>query len=72
MSTLRGINAGGHLGWATKRCSICGRRLIVGKDPIYTCPKCASKGREVYFCAGDYKVLQGKCPYCRSQLTPLF
>ncbi len=71
MTYLKGVNAGGHLGWATKRCTVCGRKLIVGKDIIYTCPKCRAKGKEVYFCAGDYRALHGRCPYCGSELVPL-
>jgi len=65
-----GINAAGHLGWITKRCSICNRRLLVGKEPVYACPKC-SKIRGAHFCSGDYKVLHGKCPYCGSELIPV-
>ncbi len=70
MSELRGINAGGHMGWITKRCAICYRRLIVNKETIYYCPKCSEK-IQAYFCEGDAKVLHGKCPYCRSDLVAL-
>ncbi len=68
---LRGTNAGGHLGWVTKRCSICNRKLVVGKDPIYYCPKCVNAGRNAYFCDSDYRVLHKKCPYCGTELVPV-
>ncbi len=70
MTNLKGITAGGHLGWATKRCVICNRRLVVGKDVIYTCPKCG-KTRSVYFCSGDHRALHGRCPYCGTELVPI-
>ncbi|HDN75530.1 MAG: hypothetical protein DRO18_00245 [Thermoprotei archaeon] len=71
MVSLLGTNAGGHLGWITKRCVICNRRLIVGKDKIYHCPKCVKLGIQAYFCEADGKVLHGKCPYCGNELVPL-
>ncbi len=71
MSTPKGINSGGHLGWATKRCAICNRKLVVGRDQIYYCPKCCRKGDNVYFCSGDYRSLHGRCPYCGEELQPL-
>ena len=70
MGTLAGTNAGGHLGWIVKRCIICNRRLIVGKEVIYTCPKC-SKITSAYFCSGDYRALHGRCPFCGSELVPI-
>ena len=71
MVSLMGTNAGGHLGWLTKRCRICNKKLVVGKDVVYICPKCSKAGRDVCFCPGDYKVLHGKCPYCGSELMPV-
>ncbi|PUA33323.1 MAG: hypothetical protein B7O98_02525 [Zestosphaera tikiterensis] len=70
MGILKGVTAGGHLGWATKRCVVCNRKMVVGKDVVYVCPKCG-KGTKIYVCAGDYKALQGKCPYCGTPLTPV-
>jgi len=71
MSTPKGITAGGHLGWATKRCAICNRRMVVGKDVIYYCPKCSKGDEGVYFCSGDHRALHGRCPYCGTELKPL-
>ncbi|MEM0026267.1 MAG: hypothetical protein QXV93_02095 [Zestosphaera sp.] len=69
MGMLRGINASGHLGWVTKNCTICRKSLHVGRDVLYTCSKCGMD--KVIICSGDYKALNGKCPYCRSELVPL-
>lgn len=70
MVSLKGTTAGGHLGWVTKKCIICNRKLVIGKDPVYYCPNC-SKKFEAYFCQGDYKVLHERCPYCGTKLEPV-
>jgi len=70
MVKLVGANAAGHLGWVTKYCRICGRKLVVGTDAVYSCPKCSSS-IDAYYCSADYKKLHGKCPYCKSELTPV-
>lgn len=70
MVKLLGNNACGHLGWVTKYCSICSRKLVVGSNAIYTCPKCGHT-LNAYFCLADYRRLHGKCPYCKSELIPV-
>jgi len=69
--SLMGTNAGGHLGWIQKRCAICNRKLIVGKDRVYQCPRCVKLGIPAYFCEADYRVVHGRCPYCRTELKPI-
>jgi phage FluMu protein Com len=46
---IKGSNAYGHLGWITKYCRICNRKLKVGIDVVYKCPKC-EKVYNAYFC----------------------
>ncbi len=70
MVKLLGTNSAGHLGWVLKRCNICNRKLVVGNDAVYACPKCGSTAN-VYYCLADYKRLRGKCPYCKSDLVPI-
>ncbi len=67
---IRGSNAYGHLGWVTKYCRICNRKLRVGIDVVYKCPKCETK-YGAYFCEADKRTLHGKCPYCGSELVPV-
>lgn len=67
MTSLIGVNASGHEGWIRFYCRICNKKMRVGTEPIYFCPKCA-QSREAYFCLADYKKLKGKCPYCDSEL----
>ena len=70
MVKLVGANAAGHLGWVTRFCKICSRKLVVGVDAIYVCPKCGHI-TGAYYCLADYKRLHGKCPYCKNELTPI-
>lgn len=67
---IRGSNAYGHLGWVTKYCRICNRKLRVGIDVVYKCPKCETK-YNAYFCEADKRTLHGKCPYCGTELVPV-
>ncbi len=69
MSTglFKGVNAMGHIGWVRRKCRICARTLIIGRDMVYHCPKC-SKDRDAFFCEADYKRLKGRCPFCGSEL----
>lgn len=67
MTKLVGTNSGGYLGWVLRYCSICNRKLMIGSDAMYTCPKC----NNTYYCLADYKRLHGKCPHCKSDLIPL-
>ena len=59
---IKGSNAYGHLGWITKYCRICNRKLKVGIDVVYKCPKC-EKVYNAYFCEADARGLHHKCPY---------
>jgi hypothetical protein len=70
MAKLIGSNAGGNLGWVIKYCKICNKKLVVGVNAIYVCPKCTPT-LNTYYCLAEYKRLHGKCPYCRSDLTPI-
>ncbi|MCS7108052.1 MAG: hypothetical protein RMH77_06300 [Sulfolobales archaeon] len=70
MVKLVGTNSAGHLGWVVKYCSICNRKLVVGNDAIYSCPKCSSVSN-LHYCLADYKRLHGKCPHCKSDLVPI-
>lgn len=66
----RGCNASGHRGWYELKCRICAKKLYVGDDVIYHCPKCAKK-YEAYFCVADVKKLGRRCPYCNADLVTL-
>ncbi|MEM0015450.1 MAG: hypothetical protein QW281_02015 [Saccharolobus sp.] len=67
---IRGTNAYGHLGWLRVYCRICNRKLIIGTDIVYKCPKCEKK-YAAYFCEADKRGLKGKCPYCGAELVPI-
>ncbi|MGC9105653.1 MAG: hypothetical protein ACP5HQ_04430 [Thermoprotei archaeon] len=67
---IRGSNAYGHLGWVTKYCRICNRKIRVGIDVVYKCPKC-EKTYNAYFCQADARGLHYRCPYCGSELVPV-
>jgi len=64
----RGTNASGHRGWYEVKCRICAKKMYIGDDIIYHCPKCAQK-YNAYFCLADAKRLHMRCPYCSSELT---
>lgn len=68
---LKGINAPGHKGWTTVKCSICKKQLdlfdAVESGDAYVCPKCNS-----FFCAADAKRVKYRCPYCRVELQPYY
>uniref|UniRef100_A0A7C4H7J8 Uncharacterized protein n=1 Tax=Ignisphaera aggregans TaxID=334771 RepID=A0A7C4H7J8_9CREN len=66
----RGCNASGHKGWIELKCRLCAKKLYIGDDTIYVCPKCGSK-YEAYFCIADAKKFHMKCPYCGSDLNLL-
>jgi len=63
----RGTNAAGHKGWYEVKCRICAKKLYIGDDPVYHCPKCYQK-YEAYFCEAHARKLHMKCPYCGSDL----
>ncbi|MEM2007454.1 MAG: hypothetical protein QW154_07470 [Sulfolobales archaeon] len=67
---LVGTNAGGHAGWATKRCKVCSRDLVIGEASVYYCSNCSTK-YGAYFCSSDARVLHYKCPYCKQPLELL-
>ncbi|MCC6046786.1 MAG: hypothetical protein LM571_01145 [Desulfurococcaceae archaeon] len=67
---LRGSNAGGHLGWATRRCAICSKSLAVGENEVYFCPTCSER-YGTYFCSSDARTLHYRCPYCGRSLELL-
>ncbi len=62
-----GVNAQGHPGWSRVKCRLTARYADVFEEVVYKCPKCTPK-LNVYFCADEYKVLHGRCPYCGSEL----
>ncbi|MEM0026653.1 MAG: hypothetical protein QXT53_01790 [Ignisphaera sp.] len=64
----RGCNASGHKGWYEVKCSICAKKLYLGDDIVYQCPKCGSK-YNLYYCQADAKRLNMKCPFCGSDLV---
>lgn len=66
----RGCNASGHKGWVEVKCRICAKKLYIGDDIIYTCPRCGNV-REAHFCISDAKKVQMKCPYCGNDLKLL-
>jgi len=67
----RGCNASGHKGWVELKCRICAKKLYIGDDIIYVCPKC-SRTQDAYFCIADAKkTIHMKCPYCGSELKLL-
>ncbi len=72
MSTagLKGINAAGHLGWVTRKCRICAKKLDLTVDVVYVCKACM-KTREAYFCPADAKRLHYRCPFCGRELVTL-
>ncbi|MEJ2780769.1 hypothetical protein WIW89_07710 [Stygiolobus sp. CP850M] len=64
----RGSTAYGHIGWVQVYCRICNRKLKMGTDIVYKCPKCGKKYR-AYFCEADARGLKYRCPYCGSELV---
>jgi predicted RNA-binding Zn-ribbon protein involved in translation (DUF1610 family) len=64
---IKGTNAHGHIGWFTYYCRICNRRLKIGSDLVYRCPK-DEKKLQAYFCEADARGLKFKCPHCGSEL----
>jgi DNA-directed RNA polymerase subunit RPC12/RpoP len=64
----RGSAAYGHIGWVQVYCRICNRKLKMGTDIVYKCPKCEKKYR-AYFCEADARGLKYRCPYCGSELV---
>jgi len=63
----RGSNAAGHRGWYTVKCRICARKLYIGSDVVYYCPKCHIK-YSTYFCEAHSRKLHRRCPYCGTEL----
>ena len=66
--SIKGVNAQGHSGWVTIKCSICARKMDVTRQIVYKCPKCTPT-INAYFCQADSRVLHYRCPYCREQLV---
>ncbi|MFP3233026.1 MAG: hypothetical protein RXR08_04895 [Sulfolobaceae archaeon] len=64
----RGSTAYGHIGWVQVYCRICNRKLKMGTDIVYKCPKCEKKYM-AYFCEADARGLKYRCPYCGSELV---
>ena len=68
---LKGINAPGHKGWSTVKCSICNKKLdlfnAVETGEVYVCPKCGA-----FFCAADARRVKYRCPYDRTELQPYY
>ncbi len=64
----RGAWATGHKGWYEVKCSICAKKLYLGDDIVYWCPKCGPK-YGIYYCRADAKRLHGKCPFCGTELV---
>ncbi|HWQ17669.1 MAG TPA: hypothetical protein VNL13_07570 [Sulfolobales archaeon] len=62
-----GVNAKGHGGWRTYRCSICATTLLVGDTTIYFCPRC-SQTRQARFCGACARRTHHRCPYCGTDL----
>uniref|UniRef100_A0A7C5USE8 Uncharacterized protein n=1 Tax=Ignisphaera aggregans TaxID=334771 RepID=A0A7C5USE8_9CREN len=63
----RGCNSSGHKGWYEVKCRICAKKIYLGDDIIYYCPKCAQK-YDAYFCLADAKRVYMRCPYCEGEL----
>ncbi len=68
---LKGVNAPGHKGWSTARCSICNKKLdlfnAVEYHDVYVCPKCGK-----FFCAADARRVKYRCPYDGVELQPYY
>lgn len=63
----RGCNSSGHRGWIEVKCRICAKKLYIGDDIIYKCPKCG-ENLGAYFCIPDAKKVGMHCPYCGNEL----
>lgn len=65
---MLGTNTRGHKGWVTLRCSICNKKMIVGEEQIYICPKCSVGARKIAFCRACARITHYRCPYCGTEL----
>ena len=68
---LKGINAPGHKGWSTVKCSICKKKLdlfeAIDTGEVYVCTKCNS-----FFCIADARRVKYRCPYDGAELQPYY